>query len=85
MHHYYSLTERGDSDSDAELWKSEEFAGLDHKMSWFKGKNWAKKRPVFVLFLCPFLKMHKGKNKFSERVGTKIREEVVKEQLVIVK
>ena len=26
--------------NDAVLWKKEEFAGLDHKMLWFEGKNW---------------------------------------------
>ena len=50
LHLYYPLTERRDSDSDAEKCelgsqcelrshgKREEIAGLDHKMLWFEGK-----------------------------------------------
>ena len=58
-------------DNVAVLWKRGEFDVLNHKMLWFKGKNWQKNQPIFALFYrCTGVK-----NDFDEDLEKNNREE----------
>ena len=54
VHLYCTPRECRDNDSDAELWKREEFAGLDHHMLWLEGKNRVKKDQFLPYFFARF-------------------------------